>query len=52
MTSRWQMRDREQYLEWLTLVSHELCHAWNVKRLRQVELGQFDYENEVHTRSL
>ena len=52
MTSRWQMRDRERYLEWLTLVSHELFHAWNVKRLRPVELGPFDYENEVHTRSL
>ena len=52
MTSRGQMRDREQYLEWLTLVSHELFHAWNVKRLRPVELGPFDYENEVHTRSL
>ena len=52
MTSRWQMRDREQYLEWLTLVSHELFHAWNVKRLRPVELGPFDYENEVQTRSL
>jgi predicted metalloprotease with PDZ domain len=52
MTSRWQMRDRERYLDWLTLVSHELFHAWNVKRLRPVELGPFDYENEVHTRSL
>ena len=27
-------------------------HAWNVKRLRPVELGPFDYENEVYTRSL
>ena len=52
MTSRWQMRDRERYLDWLTLVSHELFHAWKVKRLRPVELGPFDYENEVHTRSL
>ena len=52
MTSRWQMRDRRRYLSWLTTVSHELFHAWNVKRLRLVELGPFDYENEVHTRSL
>ena len=52
MTSRWQMRDRKRYLDWLTLVSHELFHAWNVKRLRPVELGPFDYESEVHTRSL
>jgi len=52
MTSRWQMRDHERYLDWLTLASHELFHAWNVKRLRPVELGPFDYEHEVHTRSL
>ena len=52
MTSRWQMRDREEYLDWLTTASHELFHAWNVKRLRPVVLGPFDYENEVHTRSL
>ena len=52
MSSRWQMRDRQQYLRWLTTVSHELFHAWNVKRLRPIELGPFDYENEVHTRSL
>lgn len=52
MTSRWQMRDREDYLDWLTLVSHEIFHAWNVKRLRPIELGPFDYEKEVHTRSL
>ena len=52
MTSRWQMRDRQDYLDWLTLVSHEIFHAWNVKRLRPIELGPFDYEQEVHTRSL
>ncbi len=46
------MRDRARYLDWLTLVSHELFHAWNGKRLRPIELGPFDYEREVHTRSL
>ena len=45
-------RSREGYLEWLSLASHEYFHAWNVKRLRPVELGPFDYENEVYTRSL
>ena len=52
MTSRWQMQDRQDYLNWLTLVSHEIFHAWNVKRLRPIELGPFDYEQEVHTKSL
>jgi predicted metalloprotease with PDZ domain len=37
---------------WLGLVSHEYFHLWNVKRLRPVELGPFDYENEVYTRNL
>ncbi len=37
---------------WLGLVSHEYIHLWNVKRLRPAELGPFDFENEVYTRSL
>ncbi|MFL6197449.1 MAG: M61 family metallopeptidase [Thermoanaerobaculia bacterium] len=52
MSSRWKTRTREGYLEWLGLVSHELFHAWNGKRLRPAELGPFDYEREVYTRSL
>lgn len=52
MTSRWSQRIRDRYLDWLRLVSHEFFHTWNVKRLRPVELGPFDYEREVHTRSL
>jgi predicted metalloprotease with PDZ domain len=43
---------RASRLSWLGLVSHEYFHAWNVKRLRPVELGPFDYENEVYTKSL
>lgn len=52
MSSRWRARTREGYLEWLGLVSHELFHAWNGKRLRPAELGPFDYESEVYTRNL
>ncbi len=52
MTNRWATRTRRTYLGWLELASHELFHVWNVKRLRPVELGPFDYENEVQTRSL
>ncbi|MES1241440.1 MAG: PDZ domain-containing protein [Acidobacteriota bacterium] len=52
MTSRWKSRTREGHRDWLELVSHELFHAWNVKRLRPAELGPFDYESEVYTRSL
>jgi predicted metalloprotease with PDZ domain len=52
MASRWQTRTRRSYLDWLGLVSHEFFHVWNGKRLRPVELGPFDYENEAYTRSL
>lgn len=52
MASRWGTRTRKAYLSWLSLVSHEFFHTWNVKRLRPVELGPFDYENEVPTRTL
>jgi predicted metalloprotease with PDZ domain len=49
---RWRTHDEDDYLGWLGLVSHEFFHTWNIKRLRPVALGPFDYENEVHTRDL
>jgi predicted metalloprotease with PDZ domain len=52
LSSRYKTRTREGYLDWLSLASHEYLHAWNVKRLRPVELGPFDYEGEVYTKSL
>jgi predicted metalloprotease with PDZ domain len=52
MTGRYATRTRRAYLGWLDLVSHEYFHAWNVKRLRPVELGPFDYENENYTHNL
>jgi predicted metalloprotease with PDZ domain len=52
MTSRWATRTRKAYVRWLELASHELFHVWNVKRLRPIELGPFDYEREVFTPSL
>lgn len=52
MTSRWRSRVPKDYRRWLGLVSHEYFHTWNVKRLRPVELGPFDYEAENYTKSL
>lgn len=52
MTSRWAMGTRSDYLGWLELVSHELFHVWNVKRMRPAALGPFDYEQENYTTSL
>lgn len=34
------------YQEFLGLLTHELFHAWNVKRMRPVELWDYDYEVE------
>jgi predicted metalloprotease with PDZ domain len=39
-------------MRWLQYVSHEYFHAFNVKRLRPVELGPFDYERSPKTPSL
>jgi len=52
MASRWGTSTRRAYLGWLGLLSHEYFHVWNVKRMRPVELGPFDYEGENYTRSL
>lgn len=52
MSSRFATRTRRAYVGWLGLVAHEYFHNWNVKRLRPIELGPFDYENEVYTKGL
>jgi predicted metalloprotease with PDZ domain len=52
MASRWDTGTRAKYLAWLSLASHEYFHLWNVKRLRPLELGPFDYEHENYPRSL
>jgi predicted metalloprotease with PDZ domain len=45
-------RTPASYLSWLNFVSHEYFHAFNVKRLRPVELGPFDYEEPPRTTGL
>lgn len=44
--------DPEGYRALLRLSTHELFHAWNVKRIRPTVLGPFAYEREVHTSML
>ncbi|NUQ36108.1 MAG: M61 family metallopeptidase, partial [Planctomycetaceae bacterium] len=44
--------DREKYEDYLSLISHEYFHLWNVKRLRPAMLGPFDYARETYTESL
>ncbi len=52
MSSRFATRTRRAYVNWLNLVAHEYFHNWNIKRLRPIELGPFDYERENYTPSL
>jgi predicted metalloprotease with PDZ domain len=52
MTSRWRTRVRRHYVDWLSLVSHEFFHTWNVKRLRPAEFAHYDYGAENYTQLL
>lgn len=52
MTSRWAMGSRSSYLDWLSLVSHEFFHTWNVRRLRPKALMRYDYESEQFFKEL
>ena len=52
MSSRWAMKKRDSYLNWLALVSHEFFHTWNVRRLRPKALMNYDYKQEQYLREL
>ncbi|WP_258049045.1 M61 family metallopeptidase [Hymenobacter sp. NBH84] len=40
------------YKGFLGLVAHEYFHLWNVKRIRPIALGPFDYDKENYTHML
>ena len=46
--NRWTYQGAE-YTGFLLLVAHEYFHLWNVKRVRPIELGPFDYDQENYT---
>jgi predicted metalloprotease with PDZ domain len=50
--SRSTYQDEKSYKAFLSLVAHEYFHLWNVKRLRPVALGPFDYDQENYTTNL
>jgi len=43
---------RDSYLDALSLVAHEIFHAWNVKRIRPAGLTPYRYGEECYTRLL
>jgi len=48
-TSRWNYGTEAGYNGFLSLVAHEYFHLWNVKRLRPLALGPFNYNQENYT---
>ena len=46
------LADDDTYEGALGTVAHEFFHVWNVKRLRPVELGPWDFTRPAKTRSL
>ncbi|MGH8035035.1 MAG: hypothetical protein ACREO9_07415, partial [Lysobacterales bacterium] len=52
LANSWQMRYREEYINWLALVTHEFFHAWNVRRLRPAAFKEYDYEREAYSHEL
>lgn len=46
------LSDEKEYSKLLELLSHEYFHLWNIKRIRPINLGPFDYEKPNLTREL
>jgi predicted metalloprotease with PDZ domain len=42
----------EKYKRWLSFITHEFFHLYNVKAIRPIALGPFDYEKENYTNML
>jgi predicted metalloprotease with PDZ domain len=47
-----QNRNRSAYINQLAFITHEFFHLYNVKTIRPIELGPFDYDREVFTSGL
>jgi predicted metalloprotease with PDZ domain len=46
------LNDPAGYKRWLSFVAHEFFHLYNVKRIRPIALGPFDYDRENYTNLL
>lgn len=53
LQTRNEVYDKDKSYEgFMGLVAHEYFHLWNVKRLRPIALGPFDYNRENYTHNL
>lgn len=50
--TRWSYTNELKYKSFLGLFAHEYFHLWNVKRIRPIELGPFNYDSENYTQML
>ncbi|WP_319590807.1 PDZ domain-containing protein [uncultured Draconibacterium sp.] len=50
--SNYDVTNSRGYQSWLAFIAHEFFHLYNVKRIRPIELGPFDYCNENLTNML
>ena len=50
--SSYDITNSRGYKDWLAFIAHEFFHLYNVKRIRPVELGPFDYSHENPTEML
>jgi predicted metalloprotease with PDZ domain len=46
IVTRWSFNDEKRYKSFLSLISHEFFHTWNVKRLFPEGIASFDYDAE------
>ncbi len=47
-----ELEEPQQYNGWLSFIAHEFFHLYNVKSIRPIALGPFDYDGENRTNML
>jgi predicted metalloprotease with PDZ domain len=52
MFNNFNLNNSYGYQSWLILAAHEFFHLYNVKRIRPIALGPFDYDRENYTNML
>lgn len=49
---RYDTSDREGYKRWMAFLTHEYFHLYNIKAIRPIALGPFNYDQENYTNML
>lgn len=50
--ARYNTSDREGYKRWMAFLAHEYFHLYNIKAIRPIALGPFNYDQENYTNML